>query len=267
MCSRRGVARVAGAVRTPRAHVECETPAAFSTARLDPSATRRSSRVKHPRLAYIKHRRRGALFPHLRREASPDVQRELRDAPALEPLVAEVPVQAHAHGDALLPHVDEEHRPEHLGLELRAVHPREREEYRELEEADGVEGRPRHLDEVQARIFHEPGRGERLRLRRLDRSGGDAHGGCVSAPDRAATVAESRVGQVSFQGVNRHWAGFCSDCGAEKRRWMPDALSGKNRKSRARSPVFRERLSRRLCAFDSRRLTSRTRCFRLFVFL
>ena len=134
--------------------------------------------------------------------------------------MAEVPVQAHAHGDAFLPHVDEEHRPEHLGLELRAVHPREREEYRELEEADGVEGRPRHLDEVQARIFHEPGRGERLRLRRLDRSGGDAHGGCVSAPDRAATVAESRVGQVSFQGVNRHWAGFCSDCGAEKRRWI-----------------------------------------------
>ena len=133
--------------------------------------------------------------------AAADVQRELRDASALEPLVAEVPVQTHAHGNALLPQVDEEHRPKHLGLELRAVNPREREEYRELEEADGVHGRPWEAHNVQARIFHEPGRGERFRLRHLDGSRGDAHGGCVSAPNRAATVAEAAAsageGQVS----------------------------------------------------------------------
>lgn len=112
-------------------------------------------------------------------------------------------MQTHAHGNALLPQVDEEHRPKHLGLELRAVNPREREEYRELEEADGVHGRPWEAHNVQARIFHEPGRGERFRLRHLDGSRGDAHGGCVSAPNRAATVAEARVGQgkTAFRGT------------------------------------------------------------------
>jgi len=81
--------------------------------------------------------------------------------------VAEVPVQAHAHGNALLPQVDEEHRPEHLGLELRAINPGEHKEYRALREADGVHGSARYAHHVQAIIFHEPGRGERLRLRHL----------------------------------------------------------------------------------------------------
>ena len=79
------------------------------------------------------------FISYLTREASSYVQRELRGSAALKPFVREVPVKTHAHGDALFPQVDQEHGAEHFGFELRAVQEREGEEYRQLQEPDGVE--------------------------------------------------------------------------------------------------------------------------------
>lgn len=130
---------------------------------------------------------------HLRGEAAAEIQDELRDAANLETLVGEIPVQADAHRDALLPEVKEEHGSEPACLESLAVHHRQHQEKGQLQEPDGVEGQTRELDEVEARILGQSGFGERLGLRRLDGGWGYTHRDLPALSPRAAPRSVPRT--------------------------------------------------------------------------
>lgn len=86
-------------------------------------------------------------------EATDDVEAELRGATAVEPLVREVPMQAGAHGYALLPEVNDKHGNQQMPLELRPIEKREGEENRQLQKADGVERSAGHVGKVEPLIL------------------------------------------------------------------------------------------------------------------
>ena len=76
---------------------------------------------------------------------------------ALKALAGEVAVQADGHTDTLLPHMEEEHRPQKAKLELRTVDVGENNKCGELHEPDRREGRAWQVHQVHTAIsftFH-----------------------------------------------------------------------------------------------------------------
>ena len=85
------------------------------------------------------------------------MQSELSDAAASEALVAEVAMQAYAHGYTFLPQVQRKHGAHQRPAELMPQRAGEDDEERQLEESNGVERGPGSLGSIRGEaVVHVP---------------------------------------------------------------------------------------------------------------